>query len=140
VSDRGFERTDHVSEAGFLARGSDLGELFRNAGRGLFSLIGTLDAVRPAVRREIELSAENADGLLHAFLDELVYLSGTHREIYAEFEIRLGGDRRLFAVAVGERMDRARHVLENEVKAVTWQDFGIRRTREGFEARVVVDI
>ena len=47
---------------------------------------------------------------------------------------------RLEGELVGEPIDRARHQLEAEVKAVTAHGLGVKRVGEGWEATVTVDV
>ena len=46
----------------------------------------------------------------------------------------------LTAVCRGERLDRARHQLEHEVKAITYHELKVEQTADGWLAEAIVDI
>jgi SHS2 domain-containing protein len=43
-------------------------------------------------------------------------------------------------IAYGEPFDRSRHRARVAIKAVTYHQFAVTRTPEGFEARVFLDL
>ena len=69
-----FEILEHTADAGVIAYGTDLGQAFANAAQGLFSLITDLDDVDEVLRRDIDLAAADREGLLVAWLNELIYI------------------------------------------------------------------
>jgi SHS2 domain-containing protein len=135
----GYEIVEHTADFAIAGRGRDLPELFTNMARGLFSLICDLDAVRPRRRREIRLRAEPAADLLHDWLQELNGLHQVHRELYCRFTVELDGPE-LHALVEGEEADPVRHGVQHEVKGVTWHEFSLRETEEGFRAYVLLDV
>jgi SHS2 domain-containing protein len=46
----------------------------------------------------------------------------------------------LKAKARGEPLDRERHELSHEVKAITYHQLEVKQTDQGWQARVIVDI
>jgi riboflavin kinase/FMN adenylyltransferase len=135
----GFEEIEHTADVGLRVRGRDLAELFVNAARGMWTLIvPDIDAVEPAVTREIELEAMDLEVLLVDWLSELLFLHETEHEAYSQFTVHEISPTRLRAEAKGGPVNG--HPLRKHVKAVTFNDLAIEETAEGFSATVVFDV
>lgn len=114
-----FEEVDHTADVGIRAYGSTLDELFSNVAAGMFSLITDLESVRPVGEFEVKVSAKDLKSLLFDFLSELLFLHETEKLLLSEFETKVR-DLALDARVRGERIDRDRHPLHLNVKAVTY--------------------
>ncbi|WP_448593343.1 archease, partial [Thermoflexus hugenholtzii] len=73
-----FEEIPHTADWAIRAYGRTLPELFAHAALGMYSLLTDLETVPEAERREALVEAASPEGLLVAWLNELVYL--TERE------------------------------------------------------------
>ena len=94
-------------------------------------------------RRAIELTGTELDLLLLDFLQEQLYYKDAEGVLYAvaAVEIRAAGDQwQLQAELAGEPIDHTRGPLGMDVKAVTLDRLGLRRTADGWEATVVLDL
>ena len=137
---RMYETFEHTADLGLRIRAAEPAALFEDAARGLFSIIVTnLDGVRPVASRHFELSATALDYLLFDWLNELLFTFDTQRLLLSEFHVRLSGNT-LQADARGEPLDTGRHVLEHEVKAITYHGLRLEQTADGWLAEVIVDI
>ena len=116
------ETFDHTADLGLRIRAADLGDLFQTAAEGLFDVIvANRDAVRAVDHEMVELAAESTEDLLIEWLNELIYLFEIEHRLFGSFDVTVGGDgRSLKAVIHGEDIDPTRHVLDHEVKAVTY--------------------
>ena len=142
-----FETFDHTADIGLIARGATLGEAFANAGRGLFSLMVDLDRIEERKQRRIEVEAEDVEGLLVAWLAELLYVHEVEELVFSRFEIDEIGDRRIVALAFGEKLDLDRHNPQLMVKAITRHLLEVAREdlpadggTSGYRLRIVLDI
>jgi SHS2 domain-containing protein len=135
-----YETFDHTADVGLRVRAADLDRLFAEAAKALFSLIVVnLDAVRPVEQAEIQLQGDRPDDLLFDWLAELLYLLDSRRMVFGQFDVHVE-EHGLTATAKGEPIDRKRHELEREVKAITYHGLKVERTAEGWLAEVIVDI
>jgi SHS2 domain-containing protein len=135
-----YETFEHTADLGLRVRGATLDELFADAARGLFHLIvPELDSVRPRESVEVLLPGEPTELLLFDWLNELLYIFETRHMLLAEFDVRVG-DTGLAATARGEPIDRGRHVLDHEVKAITYHGLRLEQEAGGWIAEVIVDI
>ncbi len=137
-----YEVFEHTADVGIRCRAASLEELFAEAGRALFSvMVANLEAVRPVEPSQIEVAGSSGrlDDLLFDWLAELLYRFDTRRQLFSKFEVRLE-DGRLEGTAWGEPMDRTRHDMDREVKAITYHGLKVERQPEGWLAEVIVDI
>ena len=100
-------------------------------------------AIEDRERRTIRIEEESADLLLFRLLEELIYFKdaeGLLLRVRAVRVHRRDGALVLEAEATGEPLDRSRHRLAADVKAVTLHLLRVERTARGWEATVVLDI
>ncbi|MCS7237433.1 MAG: archease [Thermoguttaceae bacterium] len=139
-----YEFFAHTADLGIRVVASGREELFAEAGRALMNaLVENVDAVQAVCQREINLSGDRLDDLLYDWLSELLYLFDTQRVVFCRFDVSLTGDSmfHLKGKAWGEPLDRKRHVLHLEVKAITYHRLRVEPTAEGsWEAEIIADL
>ena len=135
-----FETFDHTADLGLRIRAGDLDTLFAEAALALFSAVITDPAsVRPAVRREVKLPPDDREYLLFDWLKALLYWFDSEHLVFGKFEVHVT-DAGLTGTMWGEPLDRQRHQLEHEVKAITYHGLRVEQTPDGWLAEVIVDI
>lgn len=135
-----YETFDHTADIGLRITATTLEQLFADAGRGFSSLVvANLDDVQPVDERTIRIVGTAHDYLLFDWLNELVYLLDHEHLVFSQFTITLEADG-LTALCRGELLDRARHQLEHEVKAVTYHELFVKQVENGWTAEVILDI
>lgn len=135
---RRFRLIEHTADIGLMAYGSNLGEAFGNAGYGLFSIITDLRKVRQVETHNIEVSADDVEGLLFEWLNHLIYVFDVNALLFKKFEISGMTDHKLQAVCSGEKYDPSRHELKIGVKAATYHMLTVDREKN--QVRVIFDI
>jgi SHS2 domain-containing protein len=135
-----YETFDHTADLGLRIRAADLNTLFTEAATALFSIIvEDLASVEPRRSVEVRLSGDDREYLLFDWLKALLYHFDTEHLLFGRFDVRVGADG-LVATAWGEPLDRDRHVLDHEVKAITYHGLSVAQTADGWQAEVIVDI
>jgi SHS2 domain-containing protein len=135
-----FETFEHTADLGLRVRAPDLDSLFAEAARGLFSVIvEDLDSVQPRERLDVRLEPEEREYLLFDWLRQLLAHFDARHLLLSRFTVRVE-DSGLTGTAWGEPLDRARHVLDHEVKAITYHGLRVEPTDGGWLAEVIVDI
>jgi SHS2 domain-containing protein len=134
-----FEILEHTADVGIIAYLADLKQAFANAARGLFSLITELDDVEEVIYRDMEIDASDREGLLVAWLNELVYWFDTEAILFKRFEISRLSDTHLKARGYGEKADSSKHSLKTGVKAATYHMLKVDENN-GFRVQVLFDI
>jgi SHS2 domain-containing protein len=135
-----FEVIDHTADVGIVARGATLAEAFANAATGMFSLMVELEEVAEREERRISVEAADLEGLLIAWLSELLFILDVEELVFSRFEVDRISATRLEGRAFGERLDRQRHPRGTAVKAVTRHMLRVGEADYGYEARVIFDI
>lgn len=135
-----YEVFDHTADIGLRIRASDRSALFVEAAQALFSLlVANRDAVRASEQRHYEIAGEQDDYLLFDWLSELLYTFETEHLLLSEFEVELSRTG-LRATCRGEPIDRARHELDHEIKAITYHGLKVVPSGDGWMAEIIVDI
>jgi SHS2 domain-containing protein len=134
------ETFEHTADLGLRIRAADLDTLFVEAGQALFeTIVDDLESVRPEKRVDITLAGAAYDYLLFDWLKELLYHFDAEHLLFGRFEAKVTAEG-LIGSAWGEPLDRTRHNLEHEVKAITNHGLRVQRAEDGWLAEVIVDI
>ena len=139
---RVYEYFEHTADVGAVVRGVTLPRLFENASKALFDLVCDRRAVRPRRAVRIVVSGSSLEDLLVRWLSELLFRLETDGMLFTTFAVERV-DRALLrarGTARGETIDRTRHALRREVKAVTYHQIRLVRGRSAWRVRIVFDV
>ena len=117
---RRFRLIEHTADMGLVAYGKSLAEAFANAAYGLFSLIVEPNKVKEKESRKVIVQAQDAEGLLFNWINELIYIFEVERLLFKSFDITEFTGQSLEATCWGEKYDRSRHQLKTGVKSATY--------------------
>jgi len=136
-----YETFEHTADLGLRVRSADLNTLFAEAAEALFATIldGDLTSVVPRQEIEVRLPSDDLEYLLFDWLKALLYHFDAELVLFSKFTVEVGPDG-LSASAWGEPLDRARHELGHEVKAITYHGLRVEQMSDGWLAEVIVDI
>jgi SHS2 domain-containing protein len=134
-----FEILEHTADAGIVAHGSTLAEMFAHAAEGMYALMVGLEGVRDTEVREIAASGEDLERLLTNWLLELLFVTEMEGLVFRRFDVQVQG-MSLRARAYGEAVDRERHELGGVVKGVTRHMMEVVPEDSGYRARVLFDL
>jgi SHS2 domain-containing protein len=137
-----FETFEHTADLGLRVVADDLVDLFQTAASGLFEVIvANPHEIRSVAFERITVQGETLDDLLVKWLNELIFQCETKHRLYGEFKLELDEAAcRLTATIGGEAIDRARHVLDHEVKAATRHGLSVKKESDGWVAELILDI
>ena len=123
------ETFDHTADLGLRMLADDLADLFQTAAIGLFDVIvANREEVRALETEQVSLQGDSTEDLLVEWLNELIYLCETRHRLYSNFQVELDETGcRLTATIGGEPIDRARHILDHEVKAATRHGLSLQK-------------
>ncbi len=133
-----------IADVAFEARGKTLAELFSNAARAVTNtMVKDVEAVEPRVAKNFVLEDDDPELLLYHFLQELVFYKDAELLLFSGYELDIGqenGKWRLNATVRGEEISREKHELAADVKAVSLHNFKVRKTPQGWQADVILDV
>ena len=137
---KSYEWIDHTADIGVRAFGKNLEELFKNAAVGMFELIADLENVTPQFEKRVTLKEDRVEDLYLSWHQELLFRSSVDHAIYKEFSFQSLTEKNLEATIRGELINFDKHQLKKEVKAVTYHELKVEKTREGWVGEVIFDI
>ena len=137
---RGYEIFEHTADIGIRAWGTEFAEVFEEAAKALFSVIVDLKTVSPRQKLKIELAAESGEELFLVWLKELLFIFETRHLLLSEFKVGELSFEKLSAEIGGELIDRAKHALGPEIKAVTRHQFKLTQEKGRYLTEVILDI
>jgi len=138
-----FEILEHTADIGIAAYGKNKREVFINAAKGMFEIIaGETKNIKENFYDKIKLEADNLEGLLFAWLNELLYISETKLVILNKFEIKDLSNNKIKAEVEGMKINPPSVKIEKEIKAVTYHRLEIKKNEESglWRAQVIFDI
>jgi SHS2 domain-containing protein len=134
------ETFEHTADLGLRIRAPDLEGLFVEADQALFeTIVADPATVEPRQKLQVTLKVDDKELLLFDWLRELLFHFDSQHLLLGRFEVRIN-DGDLTGAAWGEPLDRSRHELEHEVKAITYHGLRVEQTADGWLAEVIVDI
>jgi protein archease len=148
-----FELVDISGDAGIVAFGRNIKELFRKAAAGMYSLIIDVESIEEKKTVDIAVGKDSLEGLLVAWLNELIFrfdVDGfiakkiviTGLSISPEAVSGTGAERAFTVNASlsGEDFDPARHKGKLLLKAATYHDLRIVEEDEVWRSRIIFDV
>jgi len=130
-----------IADIAFEAYGKNLNELFENSALAIFEETTDLEKVEEKEKKSIKIEADNIENLLFDFLSEILYIKDTDSFLFKTSKVKIDEKKHsLKAELTGEPIDREKHELRNDIKAITLHMFKIEKTKQGYKSLVVVDV
>lgn len=134
-----YHSLDHTADSAFRIDSETMNGIFEEAAEALFEVICETETVECSVTRQVSAEAESLEELLHDWLSELLYIHESQNLLFRNFDVKVR-DGSLKASAHGEQIDRTRHELKTEVKAVTYHMMSVKHLKTGWTATVLFDV
>lgn len=133
-----YEILEHTADLKLKASDCNLEKLFLNLAFGVCEVM-VPDLIRKDSqrRRIIKATGFDNESLLVNFLNEIIYLSDTRREVYKNFKFKkFEPGKQIEVEAKVVKADKK----EIEIKAATYHDLRIEKNKNQWEAVVTFDI
>ena len=134
-----FSFFPHTADIGMKVSAGTLKEVFINAASGLAQLSGPQGERGKPFKFNIKLKADGPEGLLISFLNELNYISVMKKALLGKIKITSMGKTFLKAEVSGLKNVEKLSFLR-EIKAATYHDILIKKTRTGLSAKITFDV
>jgi SHS2 domain-containing protein len=138
-----YKFLEHTADALFLAEAENLAELFEQCALATEEVMINLSEIEQKENITITGKNKNVEHLLFDFLDDLVFHKDSDQLIFNKFECNIEKNNELYqlkCVAHGEKINPEKHEQKVDIKAITMHMFEVKKTDEGWEAKVLVDI
>lgn len=133
-----------TADVGFVASGATLDACFGAAADATLEvMLANPQSLQPREQRVVHVENDSVDLALLNFLEELIYRKDAEGLFLRVFDVTVtsrDGRWIVDATAEGEAIDPARHQLSGDVKAVTLHRLNVQRTKDEWQATVVLDI
>ncbi len=139
---KGYDFLPHTADAKYRAYGKTLEDAFANAALAMTSVMVDPVSVKPMIKKDIVLEAEDKESLLYEWLESLLVFLDSEDFVLSDVEsIRISDSGKGFsleAVVFGDAMSDI-YDLFGFVKAVTYNDMSIENKDGHWQVTVVVD-
>ena len=134
-----------IADIAYESYGKNLNELFENSALAIFELSAEVRTIKPKKKLEIKLEHEKLDNLLYDFLSEILFLKDSRYMVFKNVKVKINEDKKnkkfkLKSTLEGDTINSEKQRLENDIKAITMHMFELNKVKNGYRARVVVDI
>ena len=129
------EEVEHTADRALRVWGRELPDLFAGAARGLYRLMADLDGLAATRWREIRLEAPDREGLLVAWLNELLFMTESEGLLFVDFRCKSVTETTLVAW-VGGTPGR---VVMVPVKAATFHNLELVQDSAGWSTLITFD-
>ena len=131
---------DHTADIGIRVRGTDLKNLFENAGMALMHLMLRGEPSTKNSSLKISVSGEDLSDLMVRWLGEILYLFEGDNLVVSSIKIHSVTPFRVEATLETAPFDPKIHKILSEIKAVTYHQIEVAYKGSRWEARVIFDI
>ncbi|XRO75954.1 archease [Methanocaldococcus sp. 28A] len=137
-----FDYFETTADLGVIAKGKTLEEAFKEGAKGLYNIMVDIDKIDKKEKIEFELTGEDLEELLYNFLNELLFYTDVEGLVFNDFDIKIekNDKYRLKCTAYGEKINKEKHNIKEEVKAVTYHKMEIKQEDDGWNIRFIVDL
>ncbi len=135
----------HTADIKFRAYGRTLEEAFINSAMAVKEAT-TKSAVKANIRKGVGIMADDVEGLLQNFLEEIIFLLDAESFIISGVEnLRITEDKNGFSLKcdfLGDIADKNKYEFIEHVKAITYHDMKVEKKKKdgSYEIIVVLDV
>lgn len=138
-----YELIEHTADIGIRVKAGDLKELFKNAALAMFDIIAEKSSQLSAYSSQlkniaVKQKAGDLEELFINWLNELLSLSATKELIFSDFKIDKIDDKNLQAEVIGRDIKNYR--VNTEIKAATYHQLKLEKSKSGWIAEVIFDV
>lgn len=135
-----LEYLDHTADEGVKIRADSQAQLFERAAWGMASLLYNPSRAEVRDRDSVRVEADDREALLVRWLSEINRLHQVRHRVYCRFNVRSISDTAVEGEIGGEAIDRSRHSVYGEIKAVTFHGLRIEDRDGVWSASVLFDV
>lgn len=135
-----LEYIDHTADEGVRVRADSQAKLFERAAWGMASLLYDPSRAEVRDRDPVRVEADDLEALLVRWLSEINRLHQVRHRVYGRFNVRKISETAVEGEIGGEAIDRSRHCVYGEIKAVTFHGLRIQDREGVWSAQVLFDV
>ena len=136
----GFRLLEHTADIGLEIWAESLELFFEEAFKGLRKILFGPIEEKPENTRKISVTGGEPGELLVNWLNEFLFLWETENWVPLEVHVLESTPESVKAQAGGIPFDSERHGIEREVKAATYHQLEVKKTRGEWRGRIFLDL
>jgi SHS2 domain-containing protein len=135
-----YRLIDHTADLDLEVTGTDAADLFVQAACALFDLITDRGALTGRATQQLVVTGADWSDLMVNWMRELLYLFNGCYTLVKDVSICRISETDLEARLTCEPLDSRRHVINQEIKAVTYHGIEVMGAPDRWTARIVLDV
>lgn len=137
---KGYQVLPHTADVGLELFGKSRAELFENAAEGMTALLTDAGKVKTQKKISVRLWAHSWEELLVGWLNEILYWFTVKQMAFKKFKVQCSVPFTLRAFLWGEKLQRGKHPVFREIKAVTYHNLKIKKRNGNYSGKILFDI
>jgi SHS2 domain-containing protein len=135
-----YEIIDHTADLGIRVFGDSAADLFNNAALALSDLLGDTRLLCGSRSIVIQVSGDDWPDLMVNWLREILYLWTGEAKLVQRVEIESISEKRMVSRVSFDPYSPRKHILNHEIKAVTYHQIQVIDTGSRWEATIIFDV
>jgi len=131
---------DHTADLGIIVKGVDEKDVFIRAAYAMTDLMVKGDISKKTVIKDVSLHGEDFPDLMVKWLGEILYLFDGENLIVNSIKIKSISPTKLKSTVTLTSFEIEHHQVIREIKAVTYHQISVDKTKDGWQARIIFDI
>lgn len=135
-----YKQLEHTADRMFEVTAKTFEKLLLDAGTGLIKTLAKIITVKPKIKKKIKISGNSEEELLFNFLEEIIFTKDSEAMVFRKIEdIKIKNNNVSFTL-IGDKIDKEKQELGNDVKAITMHKFQLEKTKSGYKTTFIIDI
>jgi len=131
---------DHTADLGIIVRGSDLVNLFKNAGKAMMHLMLQSKPLPKTTFTTISIVGSDLEDLMVRWLGEILYLFESEYLVVTDIDRITISNFNLIAILKIVPFNPESHEIVREIKAVTYHQIEVAQKNGEWIARIIFDL
>jgi SHS2 domain-containing protein len=134
-----YEELQHTADVKVRVKARSIEELFAESVRALMEVMYVTCTTGDEVVRELDVTADGEEELIHDFLSEVLYASEVDNIVFCSALVNIEGFR-VHGILHGEYFSPDRHLGGPEVKGISYNDLRLFSEGEFYVLEVIFDV
>ena len=135
-----YELIDHTADMGIRVWGENQKALFANAAQAMFDLITDHGMVEADNTEQVKVMGIDIVDLMVNWLRELLFFWTGKERLVHSIHVESLSDTEIIGRVMVDFFDSNRHVIRQELKAVTYHQAEVKPVSDGWIAEVIFDV
>ncbi len=135
-----FLDDEAIADIAFIINENTLERLFITACQTIFELQTDTNLLDTDKEFSFDIREKSIERLLYSLLSEIIYLKDAELFFAKHINLEISDNWRVHGKFIGTEININKHTIGNDIKAITFHDFYVRKINNEWEAYILVDI